>query len=182
MKRINYLVSWSERRFGIAPSAAIVAPRRPALVACAASLALMGALWAVEASRLRAAELAGAASAERLAAGAADVSRAQLVARDVQRLRDLHERITAIRRTGADRAAEIAALGDHLPAEAWLTALHADRAAMMLEGRSARLSTVGTAISALARLPAYGAARLVAIHADSRRPGVTYSIALEARR
>lgn len=182
MKRINYLVSWSERHFGLAPSGATFVRGRPALVACAVSLALMGTLWAVEATRLRAAELAGATSAERLAAGAADVTHAQLVARDVQRLRDLHDRIAAIRRTGADRAAEIAALGDRLPAEAWLTALHTDRSALMLEGRSARLSTVGSAISALARLPAYGAARLVAIHADPRRPGVTYSIALESRR
>ena len=182
MKRINYLVSWSERRLGIALSPPRSPAPRPAGVAFGASLALMAALWGVEEARLRAADGIGAGYVERLAASALDVARERAVERDVQRLRDLRDRIAVIRRSGAVSAGEIAALGNQLPADAWLTSLHADRAALMLEGRSARLSAVGTTISALVHLPAYEGARLVAIHQDPRHAGVTYAIALETRR
>jgi Tfp pilus assembly protein PilN len=182
VKRINYLASWSERRFGVALAPEIVPAFRPAAGAFAASLALMALLWGVEVSRLRAAERDGAAYAQRLAAGAFDVARVRAVEHDVERWRDLRDRIAAIQRSGTVRAGEIAALGNHLPADAWLTSLHADRAALMLEGRSARLGAVGTTISVLARLPAYAAARLVAVHDDPHRAGVTYAIALETRR
>jgi Tfp pilus assembly protein PilN len=182
VKRINYLVSWSERRFGVALSSPIVPAPGPRVVAVAASLAMLASLWGVEEARLRAAQRDGVAYEEQLAVVALDVARARAIERDVQRLRSLRERIAAIQRSGAVRAGEIAALGNRLPADAWLTSLHADRAVLMLEGHSARLTTVGTTISALAQLPAYQAARLVAIHADPRRAGVTYAIALETRR
>ena len=182
MKRINFLVPWSERRLGIALPQPVVRVSRPAVIASAASLALLAALWGVEAARLRAAESVGAASTEQLSAVALDVARVRALERDVQRLRELNDRVAAIQRSGTLRAGEIAALGNRLPADAWLTSLHTDRTALILEGRSAHLSTVGATISQLVRLPAYGAARLVAIHEDPRRAGVTYAIALETRR
>jgi Tfp pilus assembly protein PilN len=182
MKRINYLAPWSERRFGIALPQPLVPVRRSAVLACAAALALLATLWGVETARLRAAESVGAGYAEQLGAVALDVARVRALERDVQHLRELNDHVAAIQRSGTLRAGEIAALGNRLPEDVWLTSLHADRTALMLEGRSARLSTVGTTISQLVRLPAYGAARLVAIHEDPRRAGVTYAIALEGRR
>jgi hypothetical protein len=136
----------------------------------------------VQATRLHGAERDGAAYAERLAATQLDVAGIRAVERDVERLQALRARVDAIRRSGALRANEIAALGNRLPADAWLTSLHADRGSLALEGHGARLAAVGTAIAAFATLPAYRAARLVAVHGDPLRAGVTYALALEPKR
>jgi Tfp pilus assembly protein PilN len=181
MRRINYLPSWSERHIGVALPA-LAAELRAPLVALAGAIALAGVLWAVQATRLRAAEHDGAAIAERLAAMQLDVARVRTVERDVERFRALDERVEALRRSGAARANEIAALGNRLPPDAWLSSLRADRGTLALEGHSARLAAVGTTLASLAALPAYGAARLVAVHEDPARSGVTYALSLEPRR
>jgi Tfp pilus assembly protein PilN len=179
MKRINYLPSWSERHFGAALPSLVTAELRAPLFALAGAIALAGVLWGVQASRLHAAERDGAAYAERLAATELDVARVRAIERDTERLRALGERVDAIRRSGASRANEIATLGNHLPADAWLSSLRADRGTLAVEGHGARLSAVGTAIASLAALPAYRAARLIAVHDDPVRAGVTYALSLE---
>ncbi len=181
MRRINYLPSWSERHIGVALPA-LAAELRAPLVALAGAIALAAVLWAVQATRLQAAERDGAAAAERLAAMQLDVARVRTVEHDVERFRALDERVEALRRSGAARANEIAALGNRLPPDAWLSSLRADRGTLALEGHGARLAAVGTAIASLAALPAYGAARLVAVHEDPARSGVTYALSLEPRR
>ncbi|HYW53373.1 MAG TPA: hypothetical protein VE826_05355 [Dongiaceae bacterium] len=181
MRRINYLPSWSERHIGVALPSPVSAELRSPLSALAGAVALAGALWGVQAMRLHAAELDGAVYAERLAATELDVARVRAVERDVERLRALGERVGTIRRSGALRANEIATLGNHLPADAWLSSLRADRGALTLEGHGARLAAVGTTIASLAALPAYRAARLVAVHEDPVRAGVTYALSLEPK-
>jgi Tfp pilus assembly protein PilN len=180
MRRINYLPSWSERHIGIALPV-VAAELRTALAALAGAVALAGVLWGLQATRLRAAERDGVAYAERLAATQLDVVRVRALERDVERLRALGERVAMIRGSGALRANEIAALGNQLPADAWLTALRADRGSLTVEGHGARLSAVGTAIASLAALPAYRTARLVAVHQDPLRSGVTYALSLEPK-
>lgn len=180
MKRINYVPSWSERHIGMVLPAITVSLRVP-LIALASALALAGVLWVVEATRLRAAEHAGAAYAEQLAATQLEVGRVRAIERDVERLRALGDRVDTIRRSGALRANEIAALGNRLPADAWLSSLRADRGTLVVEGRGTRLAAVGTVIGSLATLPAYRSARLVAVHEDPARSGVTYALALEPR-
>ena len=182
MRRINYLPSWSERHIGVALPLAITAEFRAPLVALAGAIALAGLLWVVQATRLHAAERDGATFAERLAAMQIDVARVRAVTRDVERFRALDERVEALRRSGAAHANEIAALGNQLPPDAWLSSLRADRGTLALEGHGARLAAVGTTIASLAALPAYGAARLVAVHEDPVRSGVTYALSLEPRR
>jgi Tfp pilus assembly protein PilN len=135
----------------------------------------------VQETRLRAAEHDGAAYAERLTATQLDVARVRAVERDVDQLRTLGERVDAIRRSGALRANEIAALGNRLPADAWLSSLRADSGTLAIEGHGARLAAVGTAIASLAALPAYRTARLVAVHEDPVRFGVTYALSLEPK-
>jgi Tfp pilus assembly protein PilN len=198
VRRTNYIVTWSERHFGIALSPAVAPPLRAPLVALLCSLAFVLVVWSVQHARLRAAERDGVELARRYTTTARDVARVRAVEHDVTRLRALAERVANVRRSGTARASEIAVVGNTLPAGAWLTALHADRravapggpnaltlasnSALTLEGRSARLSTVGTAIAGLARLPSYGGARLISVHEDPARSGVTYAIALEQRR
>ena len=60
MRRINYLVSWSERRFGIALPPAVAPALRAPVAVFACSLALVLVLWSVQYVRLRSAERDGA--------------------------------------------------------------------------------------------------------------------------
>ena len=181
MKRINYLPSWSERHIGIALPSLVTAELRAPIASLAGAIALAGVLWAVQETRLHAADHDGAAYAERLASTQLDVARVRAVEREVERMRTLAERVDTIRRSGALRANEIAALGNRLPADAWLSSLRADRGTLALEGHGARLAAVGTTIASLAALPAYRNARLIAVHEDPVRSGVTYALSLEPK-
>jgi Tfp pilus assembly protein PilN len=181
MRRINYLPSWSERHIGVTLRSPLTAELRAPVTALAGALALAAVLWGVQELRLRAAAQDGAAYAERLAATQTDVARVRALERDVDRLRMLAERVDTVRRSGALRANEIAALGNRLPADAWFDSLRADRGTLAVEGHGARLATVGMTIASLAALPAYRTARLVAIHDDPLRSGVTYALSLEPK-
>ena len=178
MKRINYLPSWSERHIGLTlPS--IAREMRAPLAALACAIALAAGLWAVQQARLHAAERDGAAYAERLADTQLDVARVRAIEHDIERLRVLRDHVETIRRSGALLANEIAALGNRLPPDAWLSSVRADRGTLALEGHGTRLAAVSSAITSLAALPAYRAARLVAVHEDPARSGVTYALSLE---
>jgi Tfp pilus assembly protein PilN len=182
MRRINYLVGWSERSIGIALPNGISPALRIPLAALVAALTLVALLWTVQMTRLRAAEREGIVYADRLAAIDAAVARVRAIEHEVAQLRALSERVVQIRRSGDAGASEIAALGNRLPDGVWLTSLRAERGALALEGRSVRLAAVGTAMDALAQLPGYSGARLVAVHAETAQSGVTYSVELERRR
>lgn len=182
MRRINYALTWSERHVGVTLPSAIPAALRPPLAALACAVAFVLVVWGVQQARLRAAERDGAELAGRLAAAERGVAVVRAMGREVARLRTLDDRIARIRRSGTDRASEIAVVGNRLPSDAWLTSLRADRGALALEGRGARLSAVGSAIADLARLPSYAGARLLSVRDDPGRTGVTYAIALEPLR
>ena len=182
MRRINYLVTWSERHAGVALPQTIAPPLRGPLAALACAIAFVIVVWGVQHARLHAAQRDGAGLARRLAAAEPQIARVRTVEREVARLRTLGERVAQIRRSGTLRASEVAVVGNRLPPDAWLTSLRADHAALALEGRSARLAAVATTLAAFAQLPAYADARLVAVHGDPQHAGVTYVIALEPRR
>jgi Tfp pilus assembly protein PilN len=182
VKRINYLIAPSERIFGHALPLIVSPPLRRPLVALAGALASLSLPYGVEAARLRDLDRTRRVYEMRLAATALDVRQVRSLERDVARLRALTDQVASIRQSGAARANEIAALGNELPGDAWLTALRKDGDNLDVEGGSGRLRTVAAAIAALARLPRYSTARLVAVHGEVARPGVTYSIVLERRR
>jgi Tfp pilus assembly protein PilN len=181
MRRIDYRSSWSERRLGITLPATIPRTLRAPLGVLCCSLLLLLLLWDVERARLRAAELDGGGYARRLAAAERDVALVRAVERDVVRLRALAARVAAVRRSGATRASEIAALGDGLPDGVWLTSLRADRAMLSLEGRSTGLASVGATLTGLARLAPYSGVRLIAVHDEPGQSRLTYAIALDRR-
>ena len=181
MRRIDFLVSPSERRLGFDP-ATLIAPslRTPlAVLGCALALVTLGA--SAEHVRLHAAETDGARIAARLAALDGDVARTHAVEAEVARLRALGARAAEIRRSGDLDASRIAALGNRVPAGAWLTSLRTDRATLSVEGGGARLGVVAETLAAFARLDAYADARLLSVHDDPVRTGVTYALALERR-
>lgn len=182
MKRINYLITPSERLFGHALRLAVPRPLRLPLVALAGALAALGLPYCVEMVRLQDLEKVGGAYEMSVAATVLDVRQVRVLERDVARLRVLSDEVASIRRSGDVHANEIAALGNELPTDAWLTALRKDGEALDVEGGGGRLTTVAAAMAALARLPQYSGARLVAVHAEAALPEVTYSIVLERRR
>ncbi len=182
MKRINYLVSRSERLVGVAlPSGVPARVRRP-LAALAGALALVAALDGLQAVRLARATDAGRLAAERLAGSERAVQRVRAVESDVVRLRAIVQRVAAIRRSGPAQAGAIAGLGNAVPGDAWLSSIRVEHGGYTLEGRGARLSAVGTLMAALAGAPAGGAARLLDVHDQADRSGVSYAIALERQR
>ncbi|BDE06387.1 hypothetical protein WPS_16630 [Vulcanimicrobium alpinum] len=180
MNRVNFLISPLERTLGVAPAPPPARLRGP-LAALAGAVVLVCACGGVQGLRLRAAQADGALYAAELARAERDVASVRVLQRDVERLRGVAARIVRVRASGARRASEIAALGNHLPADAWLTSLRVERTVVAVEGRGARLSAVGTAMTSLTSLRPYRSARLLSVHGDPVHAGVVYAIALERR-
>jgi Tfp pilus assembly protein PilN len=179
--RFNYLIGWSERHAGVSLAPVLGAASRGPLIALACAFAVVFVSWALQNARLADAEARGAAYARRAAAAAPEVARARAVEREVARLRALAERVAAIRHAGAQRASEIAALGNRLPPDTSLTSLRVDRTALALEGRGERIEAVAAALTGLAGLPPYAGARLLSVREDPTGHGVTYALALDTR-
>ena len=182
MKRINHHVTRAERLVGVPLPRRIAPQLRGPLAGLVGALALVGALHGVQQARLAEAARATDLYAERLAATELALRRVQAVEHDVARLRGLVRRVDEIQRSGALQAARIAAIGNRLPGDAWLTAIRAEHGGFAVEGRGARLSAVGATLAALGTLPASGGARLLDVHGDHDRPGVAYALALDPRR
>ncbi|HEY0614719.1 MAG TPA: PilN domain-containing protein [Candidatus Elarobacter sp.] len=179
MTRTDYAQSWTERHAGIAvPRAVPRGLRAPAAVAVCAC-AFVAVLGAVEHERFAAAAADGAAAERRLLAVQSEAGRVAAVERDVERLRAAVARLRAIRGSGGERAAEIAALGDRLPPGVWVRSLRIEPASLALEGYATRLDTLGATMVGLGALPGYRGARLISARADAARGGVAYAMALE---
>lgn len=179
MKRIDYVVTRGERLFGVAPPRTVPPRLRRPLGALAGALLLVGALHAVQDLRLAHAARTAALDARRLAATDAAVGRVRAVETDLARLRGLVRRVDEIQRSGARQAAAIAAIGDRVPGDAWLSAIRTEHGGFALEGRGARLSAVAATMAALATLPEGGGARLLDVHGERDRADVSYAIVLE---
>jgi hypothetical protein len=182
VKRINYRVSRWERLADVTPLPPVAPALRGPLVALFGSLALVGALHGVQEARLQSLARDGEIESARLAATAVSLRGVAVLESDVARLRILSDRVGAVRRSGAERASEIAAIGNRIPAEASLSAVRLDHEGYALEGYGSRLAVVGATIAALGSLPASAGARLLSVQDDASRHGVTYAIALEMKR
>ena len=182
MRRINHVLTPSERLLGITLPTGVAPHLHRPLFALAASVALIVVLWLIQLTRLHAAQRDGEVHTRRLAAIEHDMERIRVLEREIVRLRALDEQITAIQDAGTARADVIATLGNELPRDVSLTSIRIDRGALAIEGHGDRLAAVAAAMAALARLPAFSSARLVTVHQDPIRRGVTYAIALEPTR
>ena len=179
MKRINYVVTRSERLLGVASPRAVALRLRRPLSGLGGALLLVGALHGAQCVRLGNAARGTAFDAARLAATEAAAGRVHVVENDVVRLRALVRRVDDMRRSGARHAAAIAAIGNRIPNDAWLSAIRAEHGGFALEGRGTRLSAVAATMAALATLPQAGGTRLLDVHGDRDRADVTYALALD---
>lgn len=182
MKRFDYRITASRRLIGVELPPALPLRYRRASTALGASILAVAVVCAAQSARLAAADRQAAEYALRVEAADRAVAQIRSLWADVTRSRALVSRIDDIRRSGPVRASELAALGNSLPVDAWFTAIRIDRNAVAVEGRGARLTSVGAALSALARPAPYAGARLIGFHDDPRGTGVTYAIALEPTR
>lgn len=181
MIRVDYLVSPFERIAGFAMPE-LPAPLRRPLLALGASLIVVSSFSTLEELRLRAALADGDRFAQSAAAAAASAARVRALATDVERLRALTDRIDSMRASGASNADALAAIGNGVPRDAWLSAVRIDRGAYTLEGRTGRLGAVSATMSALGALRPFAGAKLLAVRREGTSDDVTYSIALEPRR
>jgi Tfp pilus assembly protein PilN len=180
VKRVNYVRTPSERLFGVPLQ--VDAHARAPLAALCAALLVVATVWFLEEARLGAAQRAGLDAAARLRSIAPELARARALEAEIARLRALDRLVDDLAWSGARSASRLALLGNRLPREAWLTTIRVQGRDIALEGRGARLATVGNALATLQRLPGYASARLVTVRRDTLHADVVYAIALEAMR
>jgi hypothetical protein len=179
--RFNYLSSRFERAFGV-PVPAHAGLSRSSQIALAAAALLVAVLAGMQIGRFHAVASESAALAERRAAIAPALDDLRRVEAEVRRLGAMAAADRTVRRSGTLRANEVAAIGNALPADAWLTGLRVDAATVAVDGRGARLHAVAETLDALAALRSVSSARLVSVRHDPLRADVVYSIAMERRR
>jgi Tfp pilus assembly protein PilN len=177
MIRINYLRTPSERFVG-APVQLDRETRGP-LAALGIALVLVAVTGFVEARRLEVTLGETLAATARLREAAPQLARTRTLAAEVERLRALDRRADALRRSGTRVAARFVLLGNHLPSDAWLSAIRRDGHGLALEGRGTRLAAVGATLATVRHLPGFAAARLVSVRRDPARAGVVYAIAVD---
>lgn len=182
MRRINYLSAPGERLFGDAFARLRAPLARRSIATVGGALALLAIPNWIESARLHDLESTGATYQMRLDETAIEAARVRRLQHDVARLRALDDELLAVRRSGSVSADEIAALGNALPDDAWLTTLRRDGDGLDVEGAGARMRTVAAALAQLAELPRYANARLVSAYGTSGGARVSYAIALERRR
>lgn len=182
MKRINYLVAPSERLFGDVVGRLATPSVRLAAATVGGAVLALAVPAGIESARLHELERVGAAYEARLAETALDAARVRRLERDVARLRALDDELLSVRRSGGASADEIAALGNALPGDTWLTTLRRDGDGLDVEGTGDRMRSVASALAELARLPRYATARLVSAYGTSGGAKVNYAIVLERRR
>jgi hypothetical protein len=161
MRRFNYL--GVDRRAQLEGALETVcAPRlRRAVVLCALAVSTIGGLRAFEDQRIAQAQGRLDVAQVRAAAVAAARRRVAAISTDVTRLTRLEERVRALRRSGFERAQELARIGGMLPAHVWLTAIRDKNSDWELEGGALSLADVGTAMLALERAPRIASASLL---------------------
>jgi Tfp pilus assembly protein PilN len=177
---VTYLRATDERLFGI--RIRVDQETRVPLAALGAALLLVGLAGLGEERRIDAAQRDASGSVRELAALAPRLAQVRALAADVVRLRALDARAGELRRSGERAAARVAALGDRLPNDAWLSAIRVEGRAVALEGRGTRLASVGSTLATVQHVAGYGGARLISVRRDPARSGVTYAIAVESTR
>ncbi|MBV8151303.1 MAG: PilN domain-containing protein [Candidatus Eremiobacteraeota bacterium] len=153
----------------------------PAPAALLGAILLLGAVCIIETSRWEAATQRARAlergAVETAARLAAVEKRARALGAAQRRLVEA----LALRRANAQRAGEIAAIGNALPQTLALTTIRADSRSLQVEGRTRSVSDVQAALDSLRHIAMAAATELVELHREERTDSVV-SFTLEVRR
>jgi Tfp pilus assembly protein PilN len=182
MTRIDYLVSRWERLLGVAPPTVVPQTLRGPLIAFIASLGLIAILGIVQAFRLGDARHDVEVATLRLARDEAALRQLDGVELEIRQLRALDREIDRIAQTGAHSTSAVAAIGNQIPHDAWLSSIRRERDGYVLEGGARHLSTVSRTLAALAALQKTGRAQLVSLAEAPESRGFRYAITLGASR
>ena len=159
-----------------APFAIVAEPRvRRACMAAGAALIVIAATVIIQAVRIDAATREQSDLTERLATLDVSVSPIRVMAREVTRFDAIETRVRDLRASARASANAVAALGNRLPHDVWLTALRAGPQSIALDGRSAHLASLAAAMTSL-RASSERQARLINVAVDPARGGLSYAI------
>ena len=184
MRRINYLPPRGhERLFNAATATFADRQIRSLTLAIAGAILIVFATWAIESVRLQAAERdANHYSSERVRTAAA-LQGAEKLEAHVTTLRAISASVVAIRRSAMLRESELASIGNHLPRGVWLADIRFDAGAWHIDGRSEKLSTIGSAMMSLRSSSNAQTTRLVSLHGSGKKGSslIDYQFDLEPK-
>jgi hypothetical protein len=166
--RFNYLAPSRASELGLLLGGLRDSSMRAPILAIAVSLLLLGTARALEDERLRVAQDRLQSVGIRQAAIVADRKRVQALTTDVGRLEKIDDYVRTVRRSGVERAEELAAIGNALPRHVWLTAIRDTDAGWAISGGARNVADVGTALVALERVPRVTSTVLVATQSGDR--------------
>jgi hypothetical protein len=92
----------------------------------------------------------------------------------------IETRVRALRASAHESANAVAAMGNRLPHDVWLTTLRAGPQSIALDGRSEGLASLATAMTSL-RASSPRETRLVNVAADPARGGLVYALVVRPR-
>jgi hypothetical protein len=175
--RYNYQPSAFEQFAAHVPATTIDPALRRTLVRAGAILGALGILTAIELGRLATAEKDLDALRARAAASAPAAAAAARLTSDVEQLRATAAAIDRSRRDGLLRADDLVRVGNLLPEQTWLTAIHEDRSGTWsIEGRSTRLVEIGATLGALQRLDPRAGVHLVSVLGIGRGRALEFTL------
>lgn len=153
---------------------AVRVPKRLYSPLCAllCAWALLAGAWTIELHRLSEARALAHAAQTRYEASRRALERTEISYRRVQRLVALDERVRRIEGSGDRDARRLVAIGNRLPAHAWLTSIAERNDGIALDGRADALDTVASAVVDLAAGNGLPAARLVGVERSVDAAGV----------
>jgi hypothetical protein len=164
MRRYNYAPSPLARVLGAATERVTLPALRAPAAIVAAAFAALALTVAVDLQRLTMLDRATTVMHERADQTAADAARLAATEAELDRLRRTSSALAETRRTAIVRLNDLALLGNHLPAQTWLTRVRADRdGSWGIEGRSGRIPDVGMTIAGLQRIEPGAHIRLLSL-------------------
>lgn len=156
---------------------------RGPLAALVAVVLLTATITIIQLARFHAAQRVYAVTSARLALGLAAVARIKPIKARIDAKERLAERVAGIRQSSLQNTAELAWIGNHLPHDAWLRTLRFEHGVYSLDGTSAHIVEVSSAMMALHDSRRAIVPRLVSLHDDATDDNgrVHYSLRLESR-
>jgi Tfp pilus assembly protein PilN len=154
---------------------------RPPLVCLAGTIVLIAGIYGVQSFRLGDAASRYEAFVQKQSVSDVAVHDVKILDAHVRDMQRVVTQVDAIQRSGVVHANELAWIGNHLPNDTWLAALHHDGMSYSLEGGTDRVAAVGSAMTALRDNPDLGTPRLIAVSEDpSKKSGlIRYTLRLE---
>jgi Tfp pilus assembly protein PilN len=181
MTRFNYLAPDRMERLALILGIFREGRLRAPITAVALSFLLLGMARAVEDWRIQKISAGIEALRIRENAIAAARARVQALSTDVARLQRIADYVRSVRRSGAERAEELASIGNSLPSHVWLTAIRETESGWAITGGARNVADVGGAMLALERIPRVTSAILVSTQGSEHERAISYEMRLGRR-